>query len=228
MADPVSAGIMVGGSLVGGMLGKGGAKKAARAQAEAQREATAEQRRQFDLTRNDLAPWRAEGQNALGRLGRASTGSMQDFYAAPDYQFVRDEGQRNMGNSFAARGGAFSGNALRALTQFNQNLAAGQYNDWWNRQAGIAGVGQNAVNTGAQLGQSTANNIAQIAMAGGDARASSIMAGRNALASGLNNAISGYYAFRNPTSSGGYVPAGGQSVLNPNYDWSPGALFGRP
>lgn len=194
------AAIMAGGSIVGGMLGKGGAKKAAKAQAAAQREATAEQRRQFDLTRADLAPWRQSGQNALARLDRASTGSMADFYASPDYNFRRTEGQRNIGNSFAARGGAFSGNALKALTQFNSQLASGEYGDWWGRQAGIAGVGQNATNMGVQAGQQSANNIAQIALQGGDARASSIMAGRNALASGLNDAVYSYYRFRQPNA----------------------------
>ena len=52
--------------------------------------------------------------------------NFQRFYDSPDYQFRLNEGQRDIGNSFAARGGAASGNALRALTQFNQNLAASE------------------------------------------------------------------------------------------------------
>lgn len=193
------------GSVAGGLISGSGSKKAAKIEAEAAQASIAEQRRQFDLTRSDLAPWMAEGKNALGRLGRASTGSMRDFYASPDYNFVRTEGQRGIGNSFAARGGAFSGNALKALSQFNQNLAGGEYGDWWNRQAGLAGVGQTAVNTGAQVGQQSADSIARLTMAGGDARASGVVASRNALAGGINDALSMWYRSRAPGANYGAI-----------------------
>lgn len=210
MADPISAGIMVGGSVIGGLLGKGGAKKAAKAQAKADALAIAEQRRQFDLARSDLAPWREQGVNALGRLGRASTGDMTDFTAAPDYEFRRTEGQRGLGNSFAARGGAFSGNAMRALDEFNQNLASGEYGNWWNRQAGLAGVGQSATNAGIAAGANSADNISNIITAGGDSRASGIINGRNALAGGINDAIYGYYRY------GGNSPYSIESPMSVN------------
>jgi hypothetical protein len=125
------------------------ASDAASASAAAQ---LAEQQRQFDTAREDLAPWREAGQTALGRLDRTSAGDMSAFTASPDYNFRRSEGQRDIGSSFAARGGAASGNALRALSEFNQNLASGEFGQWWNRQAGIAGVGQSAVNSGNALG----------------------------------------------------------------------------
>lgn len=190
----------VGGSVIGGLLGKGAAKKAAKAQTQANAMAIAEQRRQFDLTREDLAPWREQGGNALARLGRASTGDMADFNVSPDYNFRRTEGERDIGNSFAARGGAFSGNAMKALTQFNQNLAKGEYGDWWNRQAGLAGVGQAATSTGAAIGANSANAISQLLSNSGNARASGIIGGNNALMGGLNDAIYGYYRFRDRTT----------------------------
>lgn len=197
MADPVSAGIMVGGSLVGGLLGKGGAKKAAKAQTNADAMAIAEQRRQFDLTREDFAPWRESGRNALARLDRASTGSMADFYTSPDYNFRLNEGQRNLGSSFAARGGAFSGNAMRALAQFQQNLASGEYGDWWNRQAGLSGVGQAATSNTANAGANSTNAISTLMANTGNAQASGIIGGRNALAQGINDAIYGWGMYRN-------------------------------
>ena len=189
--------VAVGGSVIGGLLGKGSAKKAAKAQTQANAMAIAEQRRQFDLTREDLAPWREQGGNALARLGRASTGDMADFNVSPDYNFRRTEGERDIGNSFAARGGAFSGNAMKALTEFNQNLAKGEYGDWWNRQAGLAGVGQAATSTGAAIGANSANAISQLLSNSGNARASGIIGGNNALMGGLNDAIYGYYRYRN-------------------------------
>jgi len=53
----IVAGSVVGGSFVSGYLGAKGAKDAAKIQAGASAEATAEQRRQYDLTRQDMAPW---------------------------------------------------------------------------------------------------------------------------------------------------------------------------
>jgi hypothetical protein len=56
------------GTLIGGYLSGKGAKDASKDQADASKEATAETRRQFDLSREDLAPWRNAGQASLNRL----------------------------------------------------------------------------------------------------------------------------------------------------------------
>lgn len=56
-------------SFAGGLLGSSAAGDAADAQAAATAASIAEQRRQFDLTRGDYAPYRAIGTNALRRLG---------------------------------------------------------------------------------------------------------------------------------------------------------------
>jgi hypothetical protein len=102
------------------------------------------------------------------------------FYQSPDYNFRRTEGTRGIEQSAAARGGAFSGNALKALNQYNSNLAAGEFGNWWNRQAGLAGIGQNATNTLANAGQASATNIGNAMIGQGDARASGIVGGANA------------------------------------------------
>ena len=59
---------MAGAGVVSGLLGAEGAKDAARTQARAADAATAEQRRQFDLARSDLAPYREAGSAAINRL----------------------------------------------------------------------------------------------------------------------------------------------------------------
>ncbi len=172
--------------------------RAAQLQFQAAQEATAEQRRQYDLSRADQLPWLQSGQSALGRLDRAATGDMSQFMQSPDYNFRRTEGTRDIGNSFASRGGAASGNALRALSEFNSNLAAGEFGNWWNRTAAQAGVGQTAAGNLGQLGQNTANKISGIntnaaGMAGqfgqnaANARASGIIGSQNALNQGANS-----------------------------------------
>lgn len=135
----------------------------------------------------------------------APAASNANFFTSPDYNFVRGEGTRDIQNTFAARGGAQSGNALRALTEFSSNLAAGEFDNWFGRRMQLAGQGQNAVNTGVQVGQNTAANVGNALMAGGDARASGIVGSANALIGGMNDAASmiGYrnYLRRNPTRS---------------------------
>lgn len=175
-------------------------RKAARAQVQGQQAGIDEQRRQYDLTREDQAPWRAAGVNALGRLNDASTGNVKSFFTSPDYNFRRTEGQRGIQQSAAAGGGLFSGNALRRLSEFNSNLAGSELGNWWDRQAGLAGVGQRATETTAAVGARSADNISGLYAGIGDSRASGIIGGANALAGGINNGLQTglgvYNAFR--------------------------------
>jgi hypothetical protein len=165
------------------LLGYRAAGQAADASQAGSMAAIAEGARQYDTTRSDLMPWLNEGRNALGRMNDPNA-----FTASPGYQWARSEGQRDIGNSFAARGGAASGNALRALSEFNTGLAQQDYGNWWNQQAGLAGVGQT---TGAQIGQFGANTAANAGNAyqnAGDARASGILGRYGAIGGGLRGA----------------------------------------
>ena len=156
------------------ILGAASSHSAAKKQASAANNAANLQMSQYQQTRADQAPWRETGANALARLDRASTGDMTDFTTSPSYNFVRSEGQRDIGNNFSARGSQLSGNALRALTQYNQNLASTEYGNWWNRQAGLAGVGQTATQATGQAGSYAAANASNSMLAAGQARASGV------------------------------------------------------
>lgn len=165
--------------------------RAAGIQAESANAAIAETRRQYDQSRADQLPWLNSGVAALGTLDRTAAGDMSQFMASPDYNFRRNEGMRDIGSSFAARGGAFGGNALRALSEFNSNLAGSEFGNWWNRTAARAGVGQTAAGN---LGALGANAAGQIGAIGNNAAANignSLMAGGNARASGINQAQQG-------------------------------------
>jgi hypothetical protein len=167
------------------LLNYAGADRAADAEQAGLQAAIDEQRRQYDTTRSDLMPWLTAGTGALGNLQNAGTA----FQASPGYDWRRNEGQRDIGNSFAARGGAASGNALRALSEFNQGLAGGEFNNWWNQQAGLAGVGQNtAVNLGNQ-GQYAANNIGSGRANQGYSRSSGIINRYGSLGQGLTDSL---------------------------------------
>lgn len=69
--DPVTATIgAIGGSAVSGWLGAEASEDASHAASQSAANSVAEQRRQFDLTRGDTAPYRETGQNALSQLAQ--------------------------------------------------------------------------------------------------------------------------------------------------------------
>jgi hypothetical protein len=193
------------------VIGSKAAKKAAKTQAKSADAGIAEQRRQFDALQQQQQPWIQAGTAALNRLQDPAA-----FTASPDYGFRRDEGTKNITNSFAARGGALSGNALKALTEFNSNLASGEYGNWWNRQAGLAGVGQAATNAVGSAGMNMANNVSNILGQQGDARASGIIGSANAIQGGIGDiaSIYGYY------KAGGFGgPKGTPPIWSGNYGY---------
>lgn len=197
---------IVGGAVIGGISQSNAAGRAASAQEQGNQLSIDEQRRQYDLTRSDFAPFREIGYGAAKRLNAASTGDMSGFFASPDYNFRRTEGTRDVGNSFAARGGAASGNALKALEEFNSGIASGEYGNWWNRQAGLLDAGQGGTAQTAQAGTNAANNISAGYQNIGDARASGLIGQGNAVGNALNTGLNSYLLYR-----GGYFgnPAGG-------------------
>lgn len=132
-----------------------------------------------------------------GQARGSRTPDMSAFTASPGYQFRRDEGTRGIERSAAASGGAFSGNALRALAEFNSGLASQEFGNYVNQLSGIAGVGQSATNTTAAYGADHAANAGANARYAGDARASGIENRTNIIGQGLNSLAAGYGYYSN-------------------------------
>ena len=180
-----------GATLVGGVLGANASKSAANTAARGTDASIAEQRRQYDLTRADQMPWMQAGSSALNRLQDPNA-----FQTSPGYQFRLSEGQRGVEQTAAARGGATSGNALKALADYNQGTASSEYGNWWNQQAGLAGVGQAATNAVSAAGANSTNNIGNALMYGADARASGIIGGANSIVGSINSGIGNYLTYK--------------------------------
>lgn len=68
ISGALAVGLGVAGSIGGGLLAQHGASQQAQAAERASREAIAEQRRQFDITRQTLQPWVSAGSQAVQRL----------------------------------------------------------------------------------------------------------------------------------------------------------------
>jgi hypothetical protein len=223
-----------GAAVVGGAVSARGASKAAKAQqasadqsaATQERIATADreqQAAQYTQAREDLRPFRELGYRGVNELSRAATGDMSGFYASPDYNFRRTEGERDIGSSFAARGGAFSGNALKALSEFNSNLARGEYGDWWNRTAGTVNVGQGGTAQTVAAGTNAANAISGINQNLSTGLANSITNAGNARASGIQGQ---YNALGDAVGFAGGVYAGYGGIKRPQNALSRASAYG--
>lgn len=202
-----------GASLVGADMQANAAKDAAKIQADATKAGIAEQGRQYDTTRSDLAPYRAAGATALTNLG-AGVGSdgtngpltrkftMDDFWKDPvvqaGYQSGLDLGTKALRNAAPLTTGIDSGAAMKELTKFGTdytgNMAAGSQarfvgdqGNQFNKEAALAGIGQTATNTVANAGTNAANNTSSMLTAQGNAGAAARIGGANAWSGALNN-----------------------------------------
>lgn len=178
------------------------ANKSAKAQGKGGDAAIAEQRRQYDQTREDQLPWLQAGQGALTQLQKLNAGDFSGFKDSPDYQFAYDQGMQALDRSAASRGNLFSGGQQADLMKFGQGLATQNYGNYYNRLASMAGVGQTAATNLGQFGQNAASNIGNLQMANGQARASTYGAYGHGLA-GLAGAVNYGYQQNRAANGGG-------------------------
>lgn len=189
------AAAIAGAAVVGAGATMYAGSKAAKAQKNAANAQIAEQRRQYDQTRADYAPWRAAGESALARLtNEMKDGATTAYTKSPSYDFRLSEGVKAAERSAAARGRLGSGATMKAVQRYGEGLASADYGDWWNRNAGLAGVGQAATDSTTQAGTNATNNITAALGNAGNARASSYANTGSAINSGINNVLSAYLA----------------------------------
>ena len=162
----VTASIIGGGaSLLGGLIGAGGAQSAANTQARAANNATQLQSNIYGQTVSNESPFLGAGVGATGQLnyllgnsnqvpgeagstaggfGSLNTAypSLQPFTAdtfkqySPAYQFQLQQGAQGTLNQDAGAQGAESGAALKDLTSYNQGMANTSFNNAFNQYLG--------------------------------------------------------------------------------------------
>lgn len=159
----------------GSITGQNAANDALEAQTRATQDANNVQRYMYDQSREDMTPWREAGMRALADLegGKIGANLQQD----PGFQFRMGEAMKALEKSASARGSLNSGATLKALTRYGQDYASNEYQNAYNRKASLAGVGQSATNTMANLGQNYANQYGQNMMALGNAQGAAAMQG---------------------------------------------------
>lgn len=231
-----AVGASIAGSVVSSALSGSAANSAANTQANAQDAATNAQLQMFNTVQAENAPYRQVGQNALGQLqilsGQADPtnpnfnsfshsfdASDLNSNLSPGYQFALDQGNRATTNMANLSGGAFSGNTLAAISQYNVGAAQQGYQQAYenyntnqgnifNRLADIAGIGQTANAQSAGSANAMSPGIASTIAGAGASRAGGTIGTANALSSGVNNASSWYSLGSilngNTGGSGGY------------------------
>jgi hypothetical protein len=192
------------------LFGSRAASKAADTQAAAADRAAELQAEQFRQLREDQAPYREAGYNALAEMQRTAgnvPGAFKfgagDYQADPGYAFRLSEGQKALDRQAAARGGLISGGALRAAQRFGQEMGSQEFgnaynraltgyntgvaseNQLYNRQAGLAGIGQTSTNLVGTAGQNYATSAGNLMTGAGAAQAAGQVGVANAITGGL-------------------------------------------
>lgn len=174
-------------------------KDAAGAQRDAADAATAEQRRQYDLSRQDNQPFLDAGYGALDREEAYLSGDMSGFMDSAQYQAALRGGTQAINR--AAIGNLSGGGTAADLLSFGQDNATRFGDNYWAKLAGQAGQGQGAVNNLGALGANTASNIGGYLQDAGNARASSYANSANAwgnYANQLGSLAGQYFKYNSP------------------------------
>jgi len=206
---------ILGGSVLGGLISSSGAKSAASTQAGAASEAANIQaqsaRESMDLQKEMYErqiglqePYRQAGltgQNRLmelmglgGNVGAAGYGKysrdfgMQDFQQDPGYSFRLSEGLKGLDRSAAARGGLISGGALKAATQYGQEMGSQEYQNAFNRYQTNRSAQLQPLGNLMASGQSAASNQGAAAGAYGTGAGNALTAAGQAGAAGVMGA----------------------------------------
>ena len=168
----------------------------------------------------------SEKLHANGQMVQQGPG---EFTESPGYQFRLDEGNRNILGAASATGGLASGRTLKALTEYGQDYASNEYNNFLNQYyqsltpyQSLAGIGQTAAMGLGNLGLGTANAIsgnqqalANVYQTQGISNASGYMAQGNALA---GNAMSQGNIAANQYMGQGNISA--QNSMNQSNAWT--------
>jgi len=216
MPDPVTA-VVGGTALVGGYMQSKAAKKAAGIQAGAYDRATQAELSMYYQSREDMAPWREAGEEALNELVEMVKAGPGEYEKSPYYDFLMGEGTQALESGAAAKGKQLSGAENKALIKYGQNIASTDYDNWLRRYyetltpyQSLSNVGQT---TGAQMGQlgvQTGQQVGQNVIGAGGALATGQINQGNIWAnaiSGMGQNVLDYYMAKKMglfNRSGGY------------------------
>lgn len=237
--DPYTLGAGAALSLWSGRQQKNALADAQRRQEQAARDAMLAQQQQYDYTQRQMAPWVQAGraalteQQALMGLGGDTEGANRALMSTPDYIYGKQQSERSLAGSSAARGGMGSGKAMEAALQGGANYLTGQRQNRLANLAAISGQGYGAASNLGQLGAQQSGRAGENLMGMGNVGAAGSM-GRSdinasTLSGLLNLGMQGYQNWNQPTSNSS-LPAGGMTSTGsvPLNSWETGGSYWGP
>jgi len=229
-----------GATLASGYMQGQAAKDAASTVAGGTRYAADINKQMFDITNENLRPYREAGTTTLKDL-LARTPELTKAYTAedfnqgidPGYQFRLAQGQKAYENQANRAGGLVSGNAMQGMQDYTQGQASQEFanafgrnattqTNIFNRLKSIADMGLGAAGTTANAATSAGESMGSAAIAGSQAQG----AGQIGQAKAYGNTLTGManYAtlpyYMQPGQTGG-APAAAT-------DYTSGANYGPP
>ncbi len=193
---------IVAAAVIGGGAALIGAGKAAGAQKAAAQSAEDIQLKMYYQAREDQAPWREAGAEAVNALRERLAAGPGEFKESEAYRWALEEGQKGGVNALSAIGKRRSGQRVKGAIEYAENMASREQDNFLRRwreslmpyqsMAGLQPTGQMEMQAG--------RGVAQTRMAGGNALASGYINAANTIsgmASGGLNAYLQYNALKN-------------------------------
>lgn len=194
MPDPVTALVVGGTQVVGGIMQSSAASDAAGAQTAAAEAGIAEQRRQFDLVQQLLKPYVEAGAPALQQqqalIGLQGAEAQQQAISAlegsPLFQAQVRQGEEALLQRASATGGLRGGNIQAALAQFRPQMLQREIETQYGRLGGLTSLGQQSAAGVGTAGMQTGARVAGLYGDVGAAQAGKELAQGQAFANVLN------------------------------------------
>lgn len=180
MAEIWGAALVVAGTVYEGQQQKSAANKASKAQQAGANQAAQASEQNYQRTAGNLNPYIDAGSSSLAQIQKLNSGDYSSFTASPDYQFTRDQGMQGLDRSAAARGSLYSGGHSADVLNYASGLASQNYNQYYNRLAGLAQSGQNAASNLGSVGTGNAAAIGAAMQNSGNAQANGYINSANA------------------------------------------------
>jgi len=198
-------------SIIGGSSKKKAAKKAAEAQVQAAQMAIDEQRRQFDTTQQNFAPYMGAGTEALGGIsdllglsgGDAQQSAISGLQSSPAFSSIVGAGENAILQNASATGGLRGGNTIDALSRFRGDTLTNLINSQLGNLGGLANMGMGSAGQLGQFGANAASQIGSNLNQQGAARAGSYLARGNITANQWQAGADGLESIFKSIFSGG-------------------------
>jgi hypothetical protein len=215
IAAPVAAALIgSAGAIGGGLIASHGASKAANIQNQADQAAIGEQQRQFNVTDQELAPFRQAGLGGLAGYGDLvgtnggpqQAAAIQALQASPFYQSLYNNGLEATLQNASATGGIRGGNTQLGLARFGSDTLAQVIQQQLGNLGALANMGLGATNSTGAFGAAASNNIANLTQQQGQNSGDAALAQAGAMA-GIFKNIGSLAGFAVNPSAFGAIPA---------------------